>query len=298
MQAFWILVATLLTTLTYVFMKMTPPGYAFYEIFFVRAVFMLLVVLGFLWVRRVPLKTAHSGLHLLRVLCGVLALNCNIVVTQHLALGTAQTLAYTTPLFVGLFWTLTAIWSRRPVSWAMIGTILVGFSGVYLMMRPSFSEAQLLYTVLGLTSGLSAAFASLMLNALGQRGEPVLRTVFYFALGSVVLSGGVVALSTHQAFSTLFWEPTLLMMGLCTAGAQLAQTQAWGHGHTLLCANLQFSAILFGTFFGWWLFAERLDALTYAGIGIILVAEVLATVIKMRAPRQVQRVHARGTGKR
>ena len=42
MQSFWILVATFSTTLTYAFMKMIETDCAFYEIFFVRSLFLML----------------------------------------------------------------------------------------------------------------------------------------------------------------------------------------------------------------------------------------------------------------
>ncbi len=284
MQSFWILISALLATLSYALMKLTPQ-YAFHELFFMRAVFLAIVVFALLLVRRVSLKTTHPLLQAARIFFAIVALNCNIVVTQHIPLSTAQTLAFTSPLFVGFMLVLASLWKKTPVNWAMVGTLLLGFGGVDLMLRPSFADTGFVYPALGLLAGFSSACGSLILTRLGRGGEPILRTVFYLAMGSLLFSGGAVFLYPLSDLKELFLEPTLLLMGLCTAGAQLAQTQAWGKGHTLLCANLQFSTIFFGAFLGWLLFAEVLDWVSYVGISIVFTAAILATMIKLQSKR-------------
>ena len=62
MQSFWILISALLATLSYALMKLTPQ-YAFHELFFMRAVFLVIVVFALLLVRRVSLKTTHPFCH-------------------------------------------------------------------------------------------------------------------------------------------------------------------------------------------------------------------------------------------
>lgn len=250
-----------------------------------RAVFLVIVVFALLLVRRVSLKTTHPFLQAARIFFAIVALNCNIVVTQHIPLSTAQTLAFTSPLFVGVMLVLASLWKKTPVNWAMVGTLLLGFGGVDLMLRPSFADTGFFYPTLGLLAGFSSACGSLILTRLGRGGEPILRTVFYLAMGSLLFSGGAVALYPLSDLKELFLEPILLLMGLCTAGAQLAQTQAWGKGHTLLCENLQFSTIFFGAFLGWLLFAEVLDWVSYVGISIVFTAAILATMIKLQSKR-------------
>lgn len=46
MQSLWILVGTFLTVLTYVFVKLTPEALGVADIFFVRSVFLALVLYG------------------------------------------------------------------------------------------------------------------------------------------------------------------------------------------------------------------------------------------------------------
>ena len=195
MQSFWILISALLATLSYALMKLTPQ-YAFHELFFMRAVFLVIVVFALLLVRRVSLKTTHPFLQAARIFFAIVALNCNIVVTQHIPLSTAQTLAFTSPLFVGVMLVLASLWKKTPVNWAMVGTLLLGFGGVDLMLRPSFADTGFFYPTLGLLAGFSSACGSLILTRLGRGGEPILRTVFYLAMGSLLFSGGAPAVQS------------------------------------------------------------------------------------------------------
>jgi S-adenosylmethionine uptake transporter len=60
-------------------------------------------------------------------------------------------------------------------------TVLAGFAGVVMMLRPTIEQNQMFAGLVGLLSGFMAAFAYMQVMALGKLGEPVSRTVFYFA---------------------------------------------------------------------------------------------------------------------
>ena len=88
---------------------------------------------------------------------------------------------------------------------------------------------------------------------------------------------------SRASMKDLFTDPMLFAVGICTMGAQLAQTLGWGRGRPLLCACLQFSAILFAVFFGWLFFDEKLESFATVGIVIIIAAELAAAVIGLRS---------------
>ena len=58
-----------------------------------------------------------------------------------------------------------------------------------MMLRPTMEQDQVFAGLMGLLSGLTAAFAYMQVMALGKLGEPESRTVFYFAVGSAVAGG-------------------------------------------------------------------------------------------------------------
>ncbi len=136
--------------------------------------------------------------------------------------------------------------------------------------------------VVGLLSGMMAAFAYLQVMALGKLGEPESRTVFYFALGSAVAGGAwmLVAGTSPWRWEHAWW---LLPVGLLASLGQLCMTRAYSQGATLVVANLQYSGIVFGAFYSLLLFGDRIPWVGWAGMALIVASGIAATVLRSRA---------------
>ena len=152
-----------------------------------------------------------------------------------------------------------------------------------MVLQPSCGSHELPYAVLAVLSAILAAGSAMFLKRLGAAGEPIFRTVFWFSAASLVISAVAEAFLSRAAMKDLFTDPMLFAVGICTMGAQLAQTLGWGRGRPLVCACLQFSAILFAVFFGWLFFDEKLESFATVGIVIIIAAELAAAVIGLRS---------------
>jgi S-adenosylmethionine uptake transporter len=133
-----------------------------------------------------------------------------------------------------------------------------------------------------LLSGMIAAMAYLQVTALGRRGEPETRIVFYFALGGVV-AGALSMLFTGPSRHSGGGAALLLAVGLLATAAQLMITRAFAIGSTLANAGLQYSGILFSVFYGVLLFGEDLSWMAFAGM-LLIVAAGLASTLLGRAP--------------
>ena len=70
--------------------------------------------------------------------------------------------------------------------------------------------------------------------------------------------------------------------GRFTALGQWTQNIGWKKGKTLLCASLQFSAVIFAVIFGYLFFDEIPDAFTFLGILIIVAASLGATIFRLK----------------
>ena len=79
----------------------------------------------------------------------------------------------------------------------------------------------------------------------------------------------------------------LLPIGLLAALGQLCMTRAYAtaktQAGTLVVANLQYSGIIFAAFYGVVLFDDRIDAAGWAGMALIIVSGIAATVLRQRA---------------
>lgn len=283
LHSLWILAATFFTVLTYVFVKWVPPQYEIWDIFFVRSCYMAFFAVLMAAAAKTPLKTKIPKAHIGRAICGMLALLINIVTVQHLQIGTAETLFYTMPLFVSLFVIIEKMRLGERTDWVLVGSVLCGFAGICMVLQPSCGSHELPYAVLAVLSAILAAGSAMFLKRLGAAGEPIFRTAFWFSAASLVISAVAETFLSRASMKDLFTDPMLFAVGICTMGAQLAQTLGWGRGRPLLCACLQFSAILFAVFFGWLFFDEKLESFATVGIVIIIAAELAAAVIGLRS---------------
>jgi S-adenosylmethionine uptake transporter len=160
-------------------------------------------------------------------------------------------------------------------------TVLVGFVGVVMILRPTIEQNQIFAGLVGVSSGVIAAMAYLQVAALGREGEPVERTVFYFSLGATV-TGALSMLVTGT--SEWVWPQAwlLLPIGILAAMGQWCMTRAYNDGATMVVANLQYSGIVFSAFFGLFLFGDQIPFIGWAGICVIVLSGIAATALRAR----------------
>ena len=161
-------------------------------------------------------------------------------------------------------------------------TVLAGFAGVVMMLRPTLDQNQLFAGIIGLISGLLAAMAYLQVTALGRLGEPEERTVFYFALGSAV-GGGLGLLFT--GLSPWSWQAAvwLLPIGILASLGQWCMTRAYSRGATLVVASLQYSGIVFAALYSLLLFGDEIPLIGWLGMLVIVASGLMATALRARA---------------
>ena len=253
-----------------------------------------LIGMLFMWLlarsRGVSLRTAYPGMHAWRSLVGVISLGAWFYAIAYLPLATAMTLNYMSSVWVAAFLIggVLMAWNPRTGSASalqqgpLVLTVLAGFAGVVMMLRPTIEQNQVFAGVVGLLSGLTAAFAYMQVMALGKLGEPELRTVFYFAVGST--GAGALAMAV-TGVSPWNWQHALWLIpvGLLASLGQLCMTRAYSHGATLVVANLQYSGIVFGAAYSVVLFGDSIPLLGWAGMALICASGIAATVLRSRA---------------
>jgi drug/metabolite transporter (DMT)-like permease len=220
----------------------------------------------------------HLGLHLRRGLVGFLALATFFHALVHLPMSMAVTLNYASPLFLALLmpWQL----KERP-SGMQYASVVLGFLGVILLLHPwDAPAADLGAGLVGLVSGVMAAFAYIHVRKLGRLHEPEWRTVFWFSAVCVVGAG---ALATATGWHELHGEnlPWLMLLGLLATLGQLAMTRAYRTGHTALVASFAFSTVVFSALLEVWFFAENMPINAWIGMAVIVAAGIWAAQLSL-----------------
>lgn len=253
-----------------------------------------LIGMGCMWAlaRRqgIGLATHYPLMHAWRSLVGVISLGAWFYALATLPLATAMTLNYMSSVWVAAFLVGGALiaWSpRNGEPWpARQGVpalaVIAGFVGVVLMLRPSVEQNQVFGAIVGLLSGITAAFAYMQVMALGKIGEPDTRVVFYFAIGSTVAGaiGMVFGGTSRWDWAHAWW---LLPVGILASLGQLCITRAYSRGATLVVACLQYFGIVFGAIYSVTLFGDAIPPLGWAGMALIVASGVGATILRARA---------------
>jgi drug/metabolite transporter (DMT)-like permease len=281
MTSSWMLVAGFLFATMGVFVKLGSAHYGAAELAFYRSLVTFLAMLGLLAARRGrgTLATRYFGMHLLRAIVGSISLIGYFYAITELPLATAQTLNYTSPLFLAIG---TVVLLGERFSGRLVAAIVVGFAGVALLLQPTFREGKEAAALIGLFSGIFSSWAYLSVRTLGRLGEPDWRVVFWFGLvASVMCAGWQLATSTfHPLTGENIW--ILAGVGLCGTLAQLAMTRAYRTGNTLVVGSLSYSTLVFGAVATRLVWSERMAPLEWAGMLVIVASGIMA----MRAERK------------
>ncbi|MDR3455441.1 MAG: DMT family transporter [Rhodoferax sp.] len=283
MQALWMLLASLLFATMGVCVKFASSTFNSAELIFYRG----LIGVVFLWAlartRGISLATRFPGMHAWRSLIGVMSLGGWFYALAHLPLATAMTLNYMSSVWIAAFLVGgSLLLGRSQKQGPLVLTVMLGFVGVVLMLRPTIDHHQAFAGLLGLLSGMSAAFAYMQVMALSRLGEPETRVVFYFSVGSVVAGA---AGMTVSGISPWTWPSALWLIpvGLLASLGQLCMTRAYSHGATLVVANLQYSGIVFAAIYSVTLFGDAIPLMGWVGMGLIVVSGIAATVLREHA---------------
>jgi S-adenosylmethionine uptake transporter len=290
MQALWMVLASLFFASMGVCIKFASAHFNSFEIVCYRGMVGMVFIYAMTRVQGVSLRTRLPMMHVWRSIVGTISLTAWFYAIALLPLATAMTLNYMSSVWIATFLLGGALLMQsRGGEMRRQGplflTVLAGFGGVAMMLRPSFTGDQALGALVGLMSGLFAALAYLQVAALAKAGEPESRTVFYFSFGAVLAGalGMVFVGATAWTWPSALW---LLPIGVLAALGQLCMTRAYSSGATMLVANLQYSGIVFAGLFSLLIFGDQLPLIGWLGMGLIVVSGIAATVLRARAVPQ------------
>ncbi len=221
-----------------------------------------------------PAMLMRNGSDVLGTFCFLTALS-----TVGIALPSA--ILQATPLMVT---GLAVVLLGEKVGWRRWGAILVGLSGVLVILRPGMAgfDPNALWAVAGM---LLLAVRDVTTRMMPP-STPSIRIAAYgmgtlLPAGAVVtmFQGGPVAMSLHSS---------ALMLGATTLGAlgYFCIIQAMRTGEISVVAPFRYSRILFALAIGYLVFDENPDALTYVGATITIGAGIYAFLREGRVARK------------
>jgi drug/metabolite transporter (DMT)-like permease len=270
---FWMLTATLFFSIMGLSVKLGSLKFSPSELVFYRSSISLVFIYFLMHLNQIKVQTNYLSLHLKRSITGFVSLILFFYAIAHLPLGTAISLNYTSPLFVGF---LLPFVLNRKLNLKIYASIFIGFLGVFCILKPVFQDQSFFAGLMGLLSGFGAALAYLYITQLGQLKEPDIRTVFYFTLISTV--GSATLLIGQEIYMPAIDDLiVLLILGTSATIAQIALTRAYRVGNTLSNAGMSYLTIIFSALLGLVVLDEAIDMLSLIGIVLIILSGIFVS---------------------
>ena len=214
-------------------------------------------------------KKENLGYMLGRSICGTIGILCNFYAVDHLVLADASMLNKMSPLFAVIF----SYFLLKEKITVPQGLFVIGaFVGSLFVIKPTFSNMDLLPSLIGLCGGIGAGAAYTMVRKLGERGEKGPFIVFFFSTFSCVVTLPWLLFDYHPM--SLAQIGILLFAGLSAAGGQFSITAAYCYAPAREISVYDYSQIIFSAGLGFFFFEQIPDLLSWIGYAVICLMAV------------------------
>lgn len=209
------------------------------------------------------LRPVHPWWVLVRVLASLATGLLGFYAFSVLPLAQTYTLLFVAPMLI----TVLAI----PLLGETVGVhrwaaVTVGLVGVIVVLRPGTQELNLGHLA-ALASAGTNALSSIVVRKIGQEERPIILMLYPLA-GNFLLMGA--ALPFFYVPMPILDMGGLVVIAALGFIASMCIIAAYRFGEAAIVAPMQYSQILWATFFGFLLFGESLDRPTVIGAGLII----------------------------
>ncbi len=268
----FMLLASFTFTLMKVFVKLVPHIPAI-EIILFRSVISLVISLFFLLKQKVNIWGNNKLILVGRGVSGAIALIIYFSLLQQIPLATASTLQYLGPIFTAVIGIFLVGEKVKPVQWIFFA---LSFSGI-LVIQGFDVRITGMHLLMGISASFFMGLAYNFIRKLKQNEHPMV-IIFYFPL---------IILPISAVWSSSVWvQPqgwdwlVLILVGLCTQIAQFFMTKSYQQEELSKVSILSYISIIYSLLFGYFIFDEEFNLITYGGMVLVLLGVILNVLWK------------------
>lgn len=221
------------------------------------------------------LRSANQKIQIARGVVAAGSATLFVAAVAYVPLADAVAVSFVAPFIVTL---LGALILREPVGIRRWSAVIIGFLATLIVIRPGMG---VIHPAMGLVL-LAATFFAIrqVISRVLSGADPTSTTVAYTAL----VSGFLLTLPLPFIWKTPVWgwEVVILVaMALTAACAEILVIKALEAAQAVVVAPVQYSMLIWGTFYGWLVFDQLPDFWTWTG-ALIIVATGLYTLNRER----------------
>lgn len=224
-----------------------------------------------------PRKDALGGL-MVRSVCGTVGILCNFYAVDHLVIADASMLNKLSPFFAIIF---SLLFLKEKVSLMQWMLVIGAFAGSLLIIKPSFSNADMFPAIIGFIGGMGAGAAYTAVRKLSGMGVKGTYVVFFFSGFSCLVTLPSLIFDYHAM--TLIQLLYLILAGCSAAAAQFSITAAYFNAPAKEISVYDYSQVIFSAIIGMIVFGQMPDIFSIAGYIIICAMAVIMFVCSKKA---------------
>jgi len=246
-----------------------------YQIVFFRSIGTLFFTVPLIIKSKTPILGNNKKWLIIRGLAGVFSLTCFFQSLNYLAVGTAVSLRYTSPIFAAIFALIFLKEKIKPIQWFLF---LAAFTGV-LIIKGFGVDVNSTGIIFVLLSAISLGVIFVVIRKIGNTEHPLV-IINYFMVMAFVF-GGVMSINHWKNPNLIEWL-LLLSLGVFGYIGQLYMTKALQSQETNVIAPLKYLEVVFMIIIGAFWFGEIYNLWTLFGILLIMFGLIYNVYLKRR----------------
>ena len=244
-----------------------------YQIVFFRSIGTLVFTIPLILKYKIPILGTNKKLLITRGVLGVISLTCFFESLNYLAVGTAVSLRYTSPIFAVIFALILLKEKIKPLQWLLF---VLAFVGV-LIIKGFGNDVNTIGLLLVISSAIILGLIFVVIRKIGDKEHPLVIINYFMVLA--FLFGGFMSINIWKQPELTQWM-LLLSLGVFGYIGQLYMTKAFQSHETNVVAPLKYLEVVFTIIIGVSWFGEVYNLISLFGILLILLGLILNFIVR------------------
>jgi drug/metabolite transporter (DMT)-like permease len=244
-----------------------------YQVVFFRSIGTLAFTIPLILKYKIPILGNNKKLLFIRGLIGVISLTCFFQSLNYLAVGTAVSLRYTSPIFAAIFALLILKEKIKPIQWLFF---IIAFIGVS-MIKGFGVDVNSIGLLFIFCSAIFLGLTFVVIRKIGDKEHPLV-IINYFMIMAFIF-GGLMSINDWINPNLTEWL-LLLSLGIFGYIGQLYMTKAFQSHETNIVAPLKYLEVIFTILIGFTWFGEVYTWISLLGVLLILSGLILNFIVK------------------
>lgn len=261
----------IISTFTFALMKVCVKMIAHIpaiEIILFRSLISIVLCVFFFLKDKINPWGSNKKILILRGVVGSISLASYFYILQQIPLAAAASMQYTAPIFTAI---LGVFIVKEKVSTKQYLFFLVSFLGI-LVIQGFDARISWIHLVIGIGGAIFTGLAYNCIRILKTSEHPLV-IIFYFPLVSLPLAG---IISLFNWVTPVGWDWFyLILVGVFTQIAQYFMTRSYQAEELSKVSIINYMGIIYSLAFGFVIFGETYELLSYLGMALVIVGIIL-----------------------